>query len=234
MSWALPHPLGAGDYIPVRNYPFALRPATPADLHEVRRLVHEAADWLRKSKGTDQWSKPWPTREARDRRVLAGLKQGKTFVVWDDDVPVATVTTDTQADPAVWSGPDCACNLSEPAVYAHRLITARSYAGLGIGAELIDWVGLRGKRKDCARWIRIDVWTSNVALHGYYLNRGFESCGTCPDPAYPSRVLLQKPVAAIEEPDYPKFTEYKAGHEATAHIDTTAYWPSFLATAASA
>lgn len=228
MSSALPHLRGAGDYVSVGIYPFALRLATPADLHEVRWLVDEAADWLGKNKDTDQWARPWPTREARDRRVLAGLKQGKTWIVWDGDVPAATVTIETAADPAVWSGPGCTCDPSDRAVYAHRLITARDYAGSGIGAELIDWTGLRGRRLYAARWIRVDVWTSNLALHKYYLKRGFEPCGTCPDPDYPSGVLFQKPVTAITEPNCPKFVEYQADLEATARLDRAVYRPPFL------
>jgi hypothetical protein len=40
--------------------------------------------------------------------------------------------------------PPHACDLAERAVFVHRLITARKFAGSGLGAELIDWAGLRG------------------------------------------------------------------------------------------
>jgi hypothetical protein len=89
------------------------------------------------------------------------------------------------------------CNLSESAVYVHRLITARDYSGLELGSQLIDWVGLRARREYGARWIRIDVWTTNDALHDYYQRQGFSPCGRCPDPDYPSGALFQKPVAGI-------------------------------------
>lgn len=228
MSSALPHTPTPGDYISVGKYPFALRLASPDDLYKVRQLVHEAAEWLQRDKDTDQWAKPWPTSEARDRRVLAGLKYRKTWIVWDGNIPAATVTIDTKADHAVWSGPGCTCDVSAPAVYAHRLITARDYAGLGIGAELIDWTGLRGLRRYRARWIRVDVWSSNHVLHDYYRARGFQPCGRCPDPDYPSGVLFQKPVSAIKEPDRPKFTESLADLEAMVRFDITACWPQFL------
>jgi hypothetical protein len=129
-------------------------------------------------------------------------------MVWDDDVPAATITLATNPEPAIWSQPDHECDLSDPAVYAHRLVTARNYAGRGLGAELIDWAGLRGQRLYGARWIRIDVWSSNAALHAYYKKRGFKRCGSCADLGYPSGALFQKPVCAITEPRFPKFVEY--------------------------
>jgi GNAT superfamily N-acetyltransferase len=214
----VPHRPDEGDYVSVRRYPFVLRLATPENLHEVRRLVCEAGEWLR-GKGTDQWAKPWPTREERDQRVLAAVENRKTWIVWDREVPAATITVTGRANRAVWSKPSFECRLCEPAVYAHRLITARKYAGSGLGAGLIDWAGLRGQRVYDAQWIRIDVWNSNTALHQYYQLRGFRRCGSCADPGYPSGALFQKPVGAIRKPAFPQFTESVANLEAATNFD---------------
>jgi GNAT superfamily N-acetyltransferase len=220
---AVPLTPDTSNYVPVGGNPFALRLATPGDLNEVRWLVHQAAKWLTRSKSTDQWAKPWPTREARDQRLLAGIRRRRTWIVWDDDVPAATVTIAARPEPAIWSQPGRECDVSDPAVYAHRLITARNYAGQGLGAELIDWAGLRGQRQYSAKWIRIDVWTSNAALHAYYQERGFKRCGSCTDPDYPSGALFQKPVAAITRPCFPQFTEYPATtYDAVADFDLAA------------
>jgi GNAT superfamily N-acetyltransferase len=178
---------------------------TPENLRAVLGLIVEAADWL-PDKGTNQWAAPWPDERQRDLRVLKGLQVRKTWIVWDGDRPAATVTTATRANPVVWAEPYCQCNISERAVYAHRLITARGYSGLGLGAQLIEWAGLRARRGYGAMWIRIDVWTTNLALHDYYQNRGFVPCGRCPDPGYPSGALFQKPVAAIQGISPPHFT----------------------------
>ena len=181
---------------------------TNEHLQAILGLIEEARTWL-PAKGTNQWSKPWPNKEERDARVLCGLEVGATWIVWDENEDknslAATVTIATRPNAAVWS--KSACKLADRAVYAHRLITAREYAGGGLGAELIDWTGLRGRREYGAKWIRIDVWSSNVALHDYYMKRGFEPCGTCPDPSYPSGKLFQKPVAEISEPSSPLFKE---------------------------
>ena len=174
------------------------------DMQAVLSLIEEARTWLG-TMDTDQWASPWPDLKSRDARVRRGLAVGKTWIVWHDDTAVATVTIATGPNTDVWSKHG-AYDLSERAVYAHRLITARKYAGYGLGAELIDWAGLRGRRDYGARWIRIDVWTSNQGLHDYYLRRGFVRCGTCADPDYPSGALFQKPVSAIRPIGIPLFT----------------------------
>jgi GNAT superfamily N-acetyltransferase len=182
--------------------------ATPEHLNAILDKIDEAKEWL-PAKGTKQWSEPWPNREARDARVWHGLELGATWVVWEEvrDVAVlaATVTITGKPNPAVWSPEDF--DLSERTVYAHRLITARRYKGWDLGAELLDWTGRRSRRRYGARSIKIDVWTSNKALHGYYKKRGFEECGTCRDPKYPSGVLLAKPTSEILYPISPQFTE---------------------------
>lgn len=180
--------------------------AEPADLPTVLGLIEDARDRL-KMKDTDQWDRPWPDEQARDARVLRGLQGGKTWIVWDEDIPAATVTITPRMNPAVWSTPGCECDLAERAVFVHRLITAMKYAGLGLGTEMIDWAGLRGRRLYGAKWIRLDVWSTNKGLHDYYLKRGFESCGFCADRGYPSGALFQKPVSEITRPEVPQFGE---------------------------
>ena len=168
------------------------------DLKDVLGLYEDARSRLR-TMGTDQWAKPWPDEKARTERLRRAVQRGRTWIVWDGEIPAATVTIATKRNTDVWSKSTCECDLSERAVFVHRLITAGGYTGLGLGAELIDWAGLRGRRDYGAKWIRIDVWTTNTALHDYYLDKGFERCGDAADPKYPSGALFQKPVAAIDE-----------------------------------
>ena len=176
--------------------------ATTEDFDAILGLIDDAATWLR-TKDTDQWAAPWPNRVARDARVMRGLAGKKTWIAWDGDTAAATVTLTPRLNPTVWSRPACTCDLSERSVYAHRLIAARSHAGLGLGAQLIDWAGLRARYEYGAGWIRIDVWSSNTALHDYYLRMGFEPCGICADPEYPSGKLFQKRTSRIEASDTP-------------------------------
>jgi GNAT superfamily N-acetyltransferase len=187
--------------------------ADKKDLHVVLDLIEDARKWLA-TKGTDQWANPYPDADRKLALVQEGIERGETWIVWDGEIPAATVTIRTERNRVVWSKPTCHCDPSEPAVYVHRLITAREYAGLGLGAELIGWAGLRGRRNYGAEWVRIDVWTSNLALHKYYMSTGFEACGTYEDDlAYPSGALFQKAATAVEPEDLhiPQFAGSSAG-----------------------
>jgi GNAT superfamily N-acetyltransferase len=182
-----------------------VRQAGPDDMGTILGMIEEAADWL-STKGTDQWAVPWPTRKRRDNRVVRGLKKKKTWIVEDAGAPIATVTLRQQGNRKLWT----ATERREPAVYLSRLIVGRDYAGQAIGEALIDWAGLRGARDWDAQWIRIDVWTTNVALHNYYEKRGFRPYGDrrlAKISSYPSAALFQKPITEVDEAAAARFRE---------------------------
>jgi GNAT superfamily N-acetyltransferase len=178
--------------------------ATAENLNIILHLIRQASGWL-EDKGTDQWKIPWPDEAQRDARILRGLQRRATWIVRAGQRPAATVTVAQTPNMAVWRNAEC--NVDDPAVYAHRLIIDRQFAGWGLGAELIDWTGLRAHQENGAKWIRVDVWSTNKGLHKYYLDKGFEPCGSAPDPAYPSGMLFQKPVSEIPEPFCPLLSE---------------------------
>jgi ribosomal protein S18 acetylase RimI-like enzyme len=175
---------------------YRIRPAVAEDIPAILELIGSAAAWL---KGfTDQWAKPWPDKPARDARIEQAIQDRLTWMVTDSaGALVATVTYREHGNGMLWTPKEQA----EPAVYVSRLIVSRDRAGLGIGSALIDWAGLRGKEEWSAESIRIDVWTTNLALHEYYKGHGFEHMRTLEfeDPwEYPSAALFQKPMADID------------------------------------
>lgn len=171
-----------------------LRQAGAEDAEAIRNLVAEASRWLR-TKGTDQWAVPWPDENGRNERIARAIEAGRTWIAWDGDHPVATLTASPNHH-GIW--PERLQR--DPAVYIRRLTVSRRYAGMGLGSQLMDWAGLRASREYGARWIRVDVWTTNTGLHDYYRRQGFGYCGLSPEPGYPSAALFQKPVEAIEPP----------------------------------
>lgn len=164
------------------------------DMDTILNLIDEAGGWLR-GKDIDQWAKPWQTRAARDTRVRRGLRNGDTWIVETGGQPIATITYRKQGNSALWTAQE----QNEPAVYVSRLIVTRRAAGLSIGSALVDWAGERSVDEWNAQWIRIDVWTTNIALHNYYEKRGFRFCriASCKAEDYPSAALFQKSTSEI-------------------------------------
>jgi GNAT superfamily N-acetyltransferase len=185
-----------------------IRRATVDDMETIiGDLIDDARKWL-PGKGTDQWAKPWPTPQARDTRVLRDLKAGRTWLVHEDgdDVPVATVTCSDRGNRGLWTAGEQLVN----AAYIARLIVRRNRAGERIGEALIDWAGARGVRCWSAEWIRIDVWTTNDALHNYYEKRGFQRYKVREfkeGEYYPSAALFQKPTAEVDQESAARFIE---------------------------
>ena len=177
-----------------------LHRATERDHDVIIDLIDAAAEWL-KTRNTDQWAQPWPSVEDRSHRILRDLRAGMTWIAWKGRVPAATITA-TSRDSAIWP----AETRQERAVYVCRLVVNRGHAGRALGARLLDWAGFRALQRYGARWVRVDVWTTNVALHAYYQRQGFEFYGFCEAVAeYPSAALFQKPTDRIKPTDAAMF-----------------------------
>jgi ribosomal protein S18 acetylase RimI-like enzyme len=194
-------PIGKCQVLPLRaglgsvgELPLALHRATLRDHDVIIDLIDAAADWLR-TKNTDQWAQPWPSEEDRDHRIRQDLVAGKTSIAWEGGTPTATITADSAENP-IWP----AETRLDPAVYVCRLVVNRAFSGRGLGAALLDWAGLRAQQSYGARWIRVDVWTTNTALHAYYKRLGFGACGLSEASGYPSAALFQKETSGIRPP----------------------------------
>jgi ribosomal protein S18 acetylase RimI-like enzyme len=191
---------------------FDIRLGTEGDFGAIAQLIQEAADWLR-LKGSDQWDKPWPSQKKKDERVRRSLRAGRTWLVLEDGVIVATITCHPDANKWLWKRRERA----ERAVYISRLIVSRQAKGRRIGEELIDWAGKWALVQYRACWIRIDVWTTNYALQHYYQAVGFEFQRICKPwryviKKYPSGALLQKSTAGLELADTPRLRAEPALH----------------------
>jgi GNAT superfamily N-acetyltransferase len=180
-----------------------IRPAAADDMRTIIALIGEAAAWLT-TKDIDQWARPWPSEAARDNRVWRGIRDGRTWMVENHGEPLATITYRRYGNQKLWNAQE----QRDHAVYVSRLIVSRRHAGDEIGAALIDWAGSQALRGWGAQWIRIDVWTTNIALHNYYEKRKFRPVRICqfddPD-SYPSAALFQKPTAEIDQAAVARF-----------------------------
>lgn len=197
------------------RHTYSVRPAEKADKSAILSLIESAAKWMQECKGTDQWARPWPDKPSRDARVEQGIKDGLTWIVEDSaGLVAATVTCREHGNDMLWT----LAELAEPAAYVSRLIVSRDHAGQGLGAALIHWAGARAVDQWRARWIRIDVWTTNTALHQYYKNQGFEHQRTLDFENhwdYPSAALFQMPAGAVNQ-------EYAAMFELSEEVSVAA------------
>jgi predicted N-acetyltransferase YhbS len=186
---------------------YRIRHAVTEDIPAILDLIGSAAAWLQRHKNTDQWARPWPTEGERDDRITRNVKRGFTWMAEQDGALAATITYRDKGNPKLWTADE----LDEPAVYVSRLIVSRPQAGRGLGAALIDWAGLRGNSEWGAESVRVDVWTTNHALHEYYKRQGFEHLRTLEfeDPwEYPSAALFQKPMTAVDGSSAKLFQEW--------------------------
>ncbi|MFB4310824.1 GNAT family N-acetyltransferase [Actinomadura sp. GTD37] len=174
---------------------YRIRPARPDELDVVLGLIDHAAAWLRAEKATTQWAAPWPSPDGRLKRVNEALITGETWLLFDAERPIGTVSIKTMGQEELWTAQE----RETEAVYLHRLVIHRDYKGKGLGAELIDWAGRAGAAcQERAELIRIDVWTDNTALHAYYLGLGFEKVATREtSDRTPSGALFQRPLDLV-------------------------------------
>jgi RimJ/RimL family protein N-acetyltransferase len=171
------------------------RPARMTDKDAILEMIEEAKQWL-PTIGTDQWSTDWKDNEGSGRieRVEHSLKDGTTWLVFvpfrDRELAIATVTIEYNIDSKVWSGVHFG---SLRCAYLSRLVTTRDFAGLNIGAAVIDWACEYADGEFEAEHLRIDVWTTNRRLHDYYRKHGFQPRGYLDDKNYPSCARFDRP-----------------------------------------
>lgn len=159
-----------------------LRPARMSDVETLLEWRRERAAWLA-SQGEDQWQIPWP------RRAVAGAVQaGQTWMVWEGEQAIATITLTAGVDlDTVWKSDKGPGLDPEPlwhpeddpgdSLFVSKLMVPMEYAGDGLGPELLDWAGGRAYEAELS-WLRLDVWTTNLRLQRWYRGLGFRHVRT--------------------------------------------------------
>ncbi|MFE9207472.1 GCN5 family acetyltransferase [Micromonospora sp. NPDC007230] len=155
-----------------------ITPARPIDVEIIMSWRRERVAWLAE-RGEEQWSIPLP-RSA----VASTVSAGQTWMVWDGDDPVATITLTAYVDvdnlwkpdrdpEALWHPEDDPAD----ALYAAKMMIPLRYAGENLGGEMLDWAGGRACEAGLT-WLRLDAWTTNSQLHDYYRRQRFRHVRT--------------------------------------------------------
>jgi GNAT superfamily N-acetyltransferase len=132
--------------------------AVPDDIDEVLEILDEVARWL-SSRGINQW----PT-DGFPRELIAGdIARGEVYIARRDRRAIGTFTLQW-SDELFWPG------AIEAAGYIHRIAVRRDARGLGI--ELIE-LAERATAATGRKILRLDCFSGNDALCGYYERAGF-------------------------------------------------------------
>lgn len=86
---------------------------------------------------------------------------------------VGTIIVDDFADPDFWSEDDAPSD----ALYVHRMIVSTTVSGRNLGAALLDFAERLAESRG-RKWLRLDAWRTNLALHRYYIRQGFRAVRT--------------------------------------------------------
>ncbi|WP_083873978.1 GNAT family N-acetyltransferase [Nocardia paucivorans] len=168
-----------------------IRPATRNDLHPICRLRIQRTAWLI-ARGSDQWTVTGRGLPIDMFAQLVGhaIDAGETWIAeLDDNAPAGTITVNDRADPGLWTPDEMA-----DALIVHYMIVDLRFAGRGVGRELLRHATTLTRRRG-RDWVRLDAWTTNYALHSYYLRSGFRMVRIAgPDCTGPSRALFERHV----------------------------------------
>jgi GNAT superfamily N-acetyltransferase len=162
-----------------------IRAAYPEDLPAVAQLLDDAGAWMRNQGITDQWPIRFPLSDLSSR-----VDHGEIHIAYDGQAPVGTFALDWIADPEFWRDE----HANADAGYLHRLTVARTHAGQGIGAQLVEHAAelvLRSGR----RLLRLDCAKHNTRLHDYYRQLGFTHMRTVDLAHRKSGALFERPAA---------------------------------------
>lgn len=164
-----------------------IRPARSADLPLLCRLRIRRTGWLA-ARGHDQWTAAGRGLPIERFAVAVGrsVDRGHTWVAEVGGEIAGTITVDRRADADLWTAAELA-----DAVIVHFLIVDPGHAGHRIGDRLLAHAAARARAQDRA-WVRLDAWTTNTALHDYYLRAGFRLARIAP--AGPSAALFERGV----------------------------------------
>lgn len=136
--------------------------AEERDLSAIIDLMEEAATWL-----STFDIKQWPVGLVRNNPsiILRRIAEHEVYLGRLEGELAATMTIQW-TDPAVWG------RMDDRAGYVHGLVTARRFAGRGLGRRMLEYAEER-IRAENGTLIRLDCVAANPRLRRYYTESGF-------------------------------------------------------------
>lgn len=136
--------------------------------------------------------KQWHDREHGRQVITHWIEQGAMHVVTTLDGAVVGCFALAGADPDFWTPAEAV----QPALYLYKFMLRSDRKGTGLGELVLDWCSQQAARIG-ARWLRLDCWRTNTALHRYWLNRGFRELAIRDHPTRNSGALFERVAGTI-------------------------------------
>ncbi|SDM30843.1 GNAT family N-acetyltransferase [Sediminibacillus halophilus] len=147
---------------------FSWRLAEASDLDSVLSLLQQAGRWLQ-TKNTTQWDYYVTDLQGNTAEVKESINRHHTYILESGRKAIASITLDdspSEWDYSIWGEKA----IEVPALYVHRMVVHRDYAGKNIGGRLMEWAREVAKEKG-KKCIRFDCLASNSGLNQYYQKR---------------------------------------------------------------
>jgi GNAT superfamily N-acetyltransferase len=129
------------------------------------------------------------TPELLRANIGRSIATGTCYLVIDDPKIVGTITADRFADPEF----SIEADHPDDALYVHSMVVRRDRAGQGIRNAMIGFADELASKAG-KKWLRLDAWKANEALHSYYRSAGFEHVRTTSCAHRGSGALFQREV----------------------------------------
>jgi GNAT superfamily N-acetyltransferase len=136
----------------------------PEDLEMIRKLFDLAIEYQR-SKTDNAW------HGMNEPLIRKEIDTGLHWKIMEDD-QIACFFSVAFNDPLIWEERD-----TDPSIYLHRIVTNPAFRGKGYVRHIVAWAEALG-RETGRHFIRLDTYIGNEKLNAYYLECGFDRCGS--------------------------------------------------------
>ena len=151
--------------------PLTYRPATEADLDEIRRIVDDARASL-KALGVDQWQGPYP----EERHFRFDIERGECFVICHGAEIATFFTLSTRHEDSYDAITDGKWSEGLEACVLHRAAVAKAYRGSGLSACLLRFVEQQARTWGL-RCVRTDTHKKNKPMQKLLRENGYRYRG---------------------------------------------------------
>ncbi|SCK05106.1 GNAT family N-acetyltransferase [Streptomyces sp. WMMB 322] len=177
------------------SHAIRIRPGGPADVPAIVEMLDSAVVWMNSRGNTEQWgTEPWSRRPGGVARIERYTTEMAPYIAESDDTPAGVLVLHSGPSPQM-----PIAQAEEPERYVRLLVSHRRYAGLGIGAALLDRAAEEARRSGVGL-LRVDCWAGGGGeLVAFYERNGFTRTDAFRHGSWPGQVLARR-IAAHAQP----------------------------------